>query len=609
MTEPNPNNPWYPLPDYYDRLTPEEQRAARVAVCARQKTPEDFVTAWQFFREYYLHLDRTDGFFFRDFLPSPPFHSEIMRDVATYRLNVLGAPRGSAKSTVVAAELPLLLLLTRPYFSLALCMATDSLVRDRFDIIMQQLTENDRIIEDFGEQRPSRLEGQWSHRSLRLKNGARLRGFSTTGRKRGARPDLFILDDPEFDSTGSTDTSKLLKDFEKMLFKVIMPMLRKGSSMLWIGTLIDKRSFIYQAMYGDDPRFAHWNRRNYRVCSPPTEDNPQGDLLWPEMWSWADLDRIKSEVGLSVFSSEYLNEPIAESDRILRITPDLDTYTLEGEDADLSPLQSSAKVSYYARNATTPTVGVWGQLVSSLYRCITVDYASTVERYSDYSVVCVWGIDRYNILWVLDLWVGKVREDALINEIWKMGQKWHPQVVGIEAISIQKGVEERVADFIYSLADPATWFPRVMPIVYPRGHDKASRIGALEFRFNRHLIKLPWEKRNRWPWTELFNQIDGFTMDLGGLNHDDAIDALAMAPYVIKGPHPGLASTPVKAKTPLDYLAAGRREDDNGFPIITADPSQLSPEIVTKLLDTLNAPPYNEKSGKAPAIPAARVII
>ena len=185
----------YPLCRDYADLTLDGQRQARLAVLHRQDTPQHLCEAWDFFRRVYL-AGVGKLFYKNGFEESPDFHFQLVYDLGQYARNSIAAPRGSAKSTVIGLEIPLLLGLTRPHYEMSLGLATDRLVEERFDKLIQQFTENELILQDFGEMKPPRGRKIWNHHQLSLLNGAIIKGLSVMGRKRGGRPRLFILDDP-----------------------------------------------------------------------------------------------------------------------------------------------------------------------------------------------------------------------------------------------------------------------------------------------------------------------------------------------------------------------------------------------------------------------------
>jgi len=607
------DNPNWPLPPDYHELEADQQQLYRLAVLKTQETPEDFVVAFLFFEAYYLaeYDIQDDGHsipFFKRYVPNANFHLELLRDFHGHDHNVWGAPRGFAKSFKFALQLPMFLMVTRPNFSVALCLATDRMVGRRVEYIRSQLTRNERVIQDWGDLKYTRGEGLWSAHQISLKNGSSLEGFSVTGRKRGERPDLFLLDDPEYDPDKSTDVAALRDHLDRTVFKQIMPMLRSGSKFLWLGTTINRRGLLYHALQGDDPRFAQFNRRRYKAF----EVLPDGTivLLWPEMASYEWLMEQKKRMGAGNFSAEYLNEPVAEEDRVFHIHPTYDTYEVLG-DLSTGPYESEAELRYWSlprghKAETTEgaelVVMPFSQFMKKHVKAVvmTVDYASTVTATSDFSVVCVTGFTPDLNMWLLDIWHGKVADAGLVNLIWKYGSQWLPRVVACEDQSILDLLQIRMAEFI-SAGQDSGWRPRPYHLKHGgrSAPSKAQRIKSQEWRFTSHRIKLPLSRQHEKHWAPLFRQIDDFTTDLNLLEHDDAIDAaLGMPQYVVRISPDSQKSGP-EAKTVAYYHQRGMLRDDLGLPLMP-NLENVSEADLERALDVLHGRAYN-KGRRRPA--------
>ncbi len=552
----------YPLPRDYESLSGEGQHLARInAVCLRE-TAEDLVTAWSFFRRAYLMVTPPGFFYGADLVESPPLHYQMVRDLFTHQFNAYACPRGAGKSTLVD-EILLMLSLTQPGFPSGLCLASDNLIGERFDIYQKQFTENEFIIADFGELKPNKGEGKFNQHLLSLRNGSRIKGFVVLGRKRGTRPRprLLVLDDPEYDPTSTTDTTKLRTDFEWLLFRVLMNMGEKGMNMFWPGTMITKRGSLWAACQGDDPRFRNWNR--HVVGATYLDEHQQEQATWPQMWSMGELRTKQDQIGDAAYAAEYMNRPGLGVDSTFTIDPELEYYYVEG-DTKPSPLLSTAKLRYTTKGkgengAVTKHETVFGEWVGKMTRIMTVDYAPTVNRQSDFSCVAVMGFERPgDILWLLDLFLAKVKDDALIRKLYQMGQQWLPRVVGVEAVSIQRRLSDAVESFIQDRAVDGAWLPKVFPIRYPYGLSKQDRIGGMQWRFTMHRIKLPGHLRGVSPWNALYQQIAEFQADAvdGNLQHDDAIDTVAMYQEIARS-RAGATAPVAVASTPIEQLKAG----------------------------------------------------
>ena len=529
------NNPWHPLPYDYGELTSDGQRQARIHTVSDQSTPMKLVDAWSLFRRLYLK-PTPEGFFYDSFRDSPPFHYALIHDCGLYSRNAFAAPRGFAKSTILGLELPLLLLLTRPYFKIAMGLSTDKLVAGRFEKFMTLLSDNSLIIDDFGIQKPSRGEGMWNHHHIHMNNGSEIEGFSVGGRKRGARPTLFILDDPEYDPESSSSSAALIQidKFENVLFRQIIPMLRKGSSIVWIGTILNSRCYLYYACYENDTRFNSWNRKVY------ASGLAEGVSLWPQEWSLQDLTARREEIGSAAFAAEYDNMPASAQDRLLVIDPDKNEYTVEQDEQDTKavPLASKGLITYYEKNPNTSEFQKQSMpakdLYSKLFRIITFDYGEGLSMHHDYSCALVMGFDNRNNLWILDGWMGRAKRPQLLHTIYELGAKWMVRVIGLESVALQGDLPDAMAEYVNSCnPDPERWNPHIMGIKYPSNTSKSDRISSLEWRFLAGRIKYPSHLKNKWPFDRLYAQTQDFTYDLALLRFDDAIDTVSMAQYVV----------------------------------------------------------------------------
>lgn len=542
----DPENPYWPLPADYGELTESGQQEARLWTLRRQDTPEHLVEAWYLFRNLYL-AGSTKVKFYRDGqLESPAFHSALVWAIGQYAMNAWAAPRGSAKSTVVTLEVPMLLALTRDNFDISLFFSTDKMKNPRFDTMMTEFTENELIEEDFGVMKPKRGTATWNHEYLQLTNGSTISGGSVMGKMRGGRPRLLIMDDPENDPDSDSEASRaiLIDKFQTILFKKMIPMLKPGTGMAWIGTLIDRKSFLYQATMGDDSRFDYWNRVVLKAATGlDEEDQSKCHLLWPEMWSREFLLDRKEQIGAAAFATEYLNEPISEQDRVLLIDAKKNEYSVEGDFDWNNPLANTNTVIWMEREFDDCDHKVYikksapfHELVRPMYKVLLFDYASGLTKSHDYSCIGIAGFDKLGTMWPLDLWLGRAKRDTLLRLIYEMGLKWQVRALGVEAVGVQNDFADAVQEYMQEqeLIRDAKWRGRVYPVRYPAKESKGQRIASLEWRFNSGRIKYPAHLQNKWPWSELYAQTNDFTIDLALLPYDDAIDTIAMSKYVVK---------------------------------------------------------------------------
>ncbi len=592
--------PWplYPLCRDYESLTLDGQRRARLVVLCKQDTPQELCEAWDFFRRVYLGGEGAN-FYKNGFEESPQFHFDMIYDLGEYARNTWACPRGFAKSTLMILEVPLFLALTRPGYELMLLFSTDRQAEARFDTLIFQLTQNEMILQDFGMLQPKRGKATWNHHHLQLTNGSLIKGSSVMGKLRGGRPKTILLDDPEYDpdSPSQEAAQVLIEKFEIIIFKKLIPMLEMGSSIFWVGTLISRRSFLYHATCGDDSRFDNWNRKVLRAEATGADGKTQ--LLWEEKWPLDFLMARKKEIGPSAYASEYSNDPISAQERILVIDPRKNEYSVEGEFDWKNPLAHTGLIKWNERIDKPGEHRTYKEFekpfkdqVAPMFRVMLFDYASGMGQYNDYSCIVVLGFDTYNTMWVLYVWEGKAKDATLERLIYETGLAWRPRVLGIEAVSIQIAFAEAVQEYIEEAATQIAnpWRIRVFPITYPVRTSKAQRIAGLEWRYAPGRIKYPSHLSHKWPYTDLYSQTTDFTPDLALLPHDDVIDTVSMAQFVVKN-RGGKYRPETKHSTLLKRLI------DNtpivqGLPILSGVPTE---EITGQMLDILSQNARNRK--------------
>jgi len=571
-------NPFYPLPRDYPDLSKEGQRLARVAGVSRTDTPEQFVESWALFRELYLIPCETVTFYRKGFLESPPSHYEWVRDFWTYDRCMLAAPRATAKSTVLGREVPLWLSLALKFGVGYLVLANDKMVEERIGEIMQQFERNELILADFGRQKPpGRSASIWNRHMLQLNNGAQLQGVSVESRKRGARPQWIIMDDPEYDPKKSIDETSMMKELESLLFRQLLPMLDPDCRISWIGTMLSRRSALWHACMSSDPRFDVWNRRVYAMSSRDEQGNVS--YFWEGKFGEKEISKKVKELGRAAAEAELNNNPISSSDFVLHIEDPEDLYVIEG-----GMVRWKAKGPDGAYEDFEKPYDEW---LNGLARIFTVDAAPTEETSSptsDPSGILVTGIDDQRTWWILDLFIGRVMDTQLKAEIWRLGQIYEPALIGVESINFQAVLRRSIESFLEDETAGTSWQPRVFPIKYPARLSKSGRIMSLSSKMARHSIRFPGHLRDVGAMRQMFSQVNDFTPDLVLLPHDEAVDCLAMVPYC-----PRITPIAMSRMRDTDSLVSqilsGRKTDkETGLPLsLFIDTRTLDPGVIEEL--------------------------
>jgi hypothetical protein len=438
---------------------------------------------------------------------------------------------------------------------------------------MDQIEHNNLLIQDFGKLKGTGRGLKWNRASLmELNNGSRVSCYPISGASLGARPSgLIVLDDVEKSDDLVVTPSDLRENFENFFFNAIYPMARSPGSRIpirIIGTLYNRRMFIYWLYSTADPRIAEFfTRRLMNVV----------DLDWNVMdEAWQEEE--KRRLGPSAYAAQCMNEPGTEADKMLRIHPELCTYWLENTDgaAYADPLNSQASIVTHQLGGwkkgiadETPipqprrVTRLWRDVVGNMRRFITVDSARTTKPDSDYSVVHVMGYENTeahrDTLYSLDIWMGRKRPEEVIRVIYQMALRWGVNLIGVEAYPVLSEFYERVRDNLPALYGTSNITPRVIPLKFPPRIEKPEKAMMIEWRFTQFRVKFPLDRRS---WKEpcgfsrLWHEVEHATEDWGLMDHDDCIDTLCMSQLIGK-PHKAAGPDVVGETDPVKLLRAG----------------------------------------------------
>lgn len=628
-------NEFYPLPKDYGSLTTDGQRQARVNACrlwtTKGKTSKEigdaFVAGMRFFDMWYLEPNPEadfDPLFYDDKpLRTPNFHFDIQKMWATSQRNIVIAPRGSAKSFLVRKSC-LFRMLSRPMFSILYATSTNDNAKGTGQALKDQFQHNLRIHDDwnpeFSDNRivPKRGEAPFGTELMHLRNGSWLRCISAESRQRGGRPRRYVLDDPEYDPKASTSMALIRQYMDDLLFKVVLPMvMRAGCGVDWLATFVSRRHYAWHALQthlnqkgesiAADPRFNLWSRM---IVKAAYEDK-EGKLVscWPDMWpatreekavnpEWKDrvsLEEIKEIIGTSNFLAEYMANPGQSSDSYFPpLNKEAHGWWLEDVDEvyETDPRSSSTLMCWYSGAEELPTKMKMRNFLASCRLFMTMDTSYTSTTDSDFKVACLMAINSENELFVLDLWGKQCQEQFLIQEGFRMADRWkvptiHPEAVK-QGLSLFHGLDSIVRTRASEMAG-VTHLPGIKKLNVGMA-DKSSKIASLALRFEHGKIKMPlWNQKGA--WVRLYDQIGQFNPDAadGGLQHDDEIDCVAMSQFVLRGRLRKFVPDIEQPKNALEEIKNGRYESEEGVSYAhTLDLSKISAADILNVIDEIS---------------------
>lgn len=615
---PMDGNPNYPLPpDYFELLTGESQEEQhrrqawwRVNAICIQETPEDLVIAACFLVNTYLWHD--DAMFFDDKQTSPPAHWQMIYDIGAMKFNAFALPRSFCKTTTIII-LILLMVLTRRGYRVAYVGSIQSSVRKIISKIRNQLTNNPFLLNDFGDLRPGKSQGDWTKELLQLRKpfGSSVTGGWLMGAGRGGRGDWMIFDDVETDpDTGETDP-EVTRNLEMRLVKTYMPwvrivdkhdagehIIRRGRGITIAGTVIAESMLLARIQTADaGSTWDYWNRWRLRQRS---QDGT--GFLWPGRAGKGESDLMRRIMSAEVFDSEYLNQPGESAAGRMLIHPLYHTYTVRRVDGLwASDPHESDDILTFATKAKRPgeadeyrQIEAW-KLLSGCDIAVIIDWAGErPSRTSDFNVIHVMGCDWESNIWSLDLIPGRFPEDfypgmtarspydAIASRLVDVCMRWRPRRIAMEAC----GGYGHVGDMVFlskrdELQAKLGYVPIPWPLIFNKKKDgKAQRIDRCHSRFQFGKYRFPIDRREELGYRMLWDQVARFTLRMDGMKHDDVIDTLGMSNYVFKGPGGReFSPSPWEGRSIVELLEMGVTHTRGGHSLLSALPSlsMLSP--------------------------------
>lgn len=423
-------------------------------------------------------------------LKSPHFHTEMMDLYMQNRFVGLAAPRNHAKSTVTTLFYVIYCILFLKKRNIVIISSTEDMAIRFLRRIKDELTQNKFILWAFGQQQSDK----WSETEIRTTTGvvvhAKGRGAQLRGLIDGAnRPDLIILDDAEDDEMVRSELRRF--DFESWFNATVLPTLAPGSGQcIVLGTILHMDSLlnriVNQHLY---PEFVT------QVYAAIQDD---GSSLWPDRFPIEALEKMKASYiardQLAQFYMEWMNDPVPQENAEFKV------FTYFDKQHDMPP---------------------------NPYVELTVDTGGgSVKKGADDTAMVVTASDEKNTLYVLDYISDKMGTDTdlIIDNIFKLDDLYHPQVVRIEKTTASNflitALEKRMLNDGHYL--------NVEYVQPPRGSGdrrgnmsdgKYQRIAAMASPMKLGAIRI-----QKW-MTKLLEQLQMFPR----AKHDDVADTLGYA--------------------------------------------------------------------------------
>ena len=268
---------------------------------------------------------------------------------------------------------------------------------DLMEILKNTIESNDILKERLVPN--NKTSGGWASTNILCKNGARLtcKGFGSS--VRGAHPYWIVVDDGLKDNViySQLQRQKSIDYFHSVIMNMLVP----GGQIIVVGT-----PFHANDLYGDlksKSKTATGSDKGWFMIEYPAIF-PDGRILWPQRWSFADLMEKRTTQGNIIFSRENLCRPITNESSIFplkileRTLVGMDKYTLVNNVDDF-PMKFSKVV-------------------------VGCDFSISANVGADYTVFTVWGVTEDREMYLLHMYRDK-------------GKTFHEQMQVLKGINIR----------------------------------------------------------------------------------------------------------------------------------------------------------------------------
>lgn len=473
------------------RILSTEELGARAERLLRGAKPEDRMT-----RDERRARGRSDFHWFcRHYLREyfhcepAPFHRELAELIEMRERVVCAAPREHAKSTVVSFAKVLHAICYGTARFIVLIRESEDVAKQAVDDLRQELEQNERILEDFGDLIGKR---KWTEAEFVTANDVKVLGRGRGSPVRGLRfkqwrPDMVIVDDIEDDEL--VDSRAQRDKLERWVRRAVLGMIGPGGRFFMIGTVLHHDSVLVRFLKQTDV----FTTRIWRAIG---ED---GRPLWPARWPLRRLEAKRAEIGSRHFATEFLNDPANEEEQIF----------------------SPAAWKYFTDEDLR---GVKLNLVAA------IDVAIGLKQKNDDTALAVLG-EHNGIYYVVRMVIRKLKVQQQVELVLSTCREW-PGIVrfGIETVAYQDALRQLVVD----AARRANLQVPCVP-VEDISTDKIRRISRLAPLVEQGRLLFPSAASSYWS-PDVQKCLDEFeALGVSSQSHDDGPDAVERAVTLLRG--------------------------------------------------------------------------
>jgi len=436
--------------------------------------------------------------------PMPAFHREMWELCCSdHKLVAIAAPRAHAKTTAITGSYVITAVGFRERRYVLVISDTEEQAAEFLAEIKKEFDENDDLRQFFGVLKLTKdtqtdmvVQFTDGYQARILAKGAEQK---VRGRKwRGTRPDLIVCDDLENEALVESETRR--EKMRRWFSGSVMPAGSDKCIFRMVGTILHFDSILERRMpKPGDPNTTREELKIYNTkdkewaCVKYQAHNEDfTEILWPEKFSRERLLALRKdqiEQGTpDVYSQEYLNEPISDDNAFF-------------ESRDFLPLSDRAKEG----NMT-------------LYA--SADLAISSADKSAFTVLAVVTLDAHGKIQVRDIRRGRWDSLRIIDECFKIQQRYEPAIFWIEKENIARSLGPV---FNREMRDRNLFinFEEIIPT-----KDKSTRARPLQARMRAGAVL--FDKEQEW-YPDLEQEMRRFPKGA----YMDQVDALSLAAFGI----------------------------------------------------------------------------
>jgi hypothetical protein len=382
---------------------------------------------------------------------------EVKLDLGKFTL--IEMPRGSSKTTIAGLAVPLHKILYREDKFTVYVSKADKHSQGQLESVRRQLTDNDLVLECFGDLRPRRSDDErWAQEKFETMTGIAMQAKGKGSAIRGinhnnVRPSTILVDDPQSKKDIKSETVR--GDDIKWAFSELTParahIIGEEGKMIALGTNLGRGCLV--SVWSKDPKWT--------VVKLGVKDK-DGDFIWPDYMDEKKHDEEKESFAraglLSEFYLEYYNEEVVEDEIPFPLK------FIIHEPCDPSTLVA---IATYA------------------------DLATSEKRWGHYTAISTVGMTAKGMLWLLDIWMERTRdEERKAREYFRQSILWGTRFHGFESVAYQAVFGNTLKEMMFRVGH----YFEITPVTHKS--NKITRImGALRPRYAsgyiRHRVRFP----------------------------------------------------------------------------------------------------------------------